>query len=321
MKPNIKSKVNEVMNLKRIQAFILVLEKESFSEAAQVLNLTQPAVSQQIKTLENELKTALLERSSASIVPTPAGLRVYEAGKKMLAIASALEDELLSFQDKLSGHLNIGASTIPGTYILPKLLGFFNEQYPDVKITLTIGNSREMIERVKDRSVDLCVIGCTPPESSVTVKNIATDALILIGPKQHSDDLSIPDDLRHIPFVLREKGSGTRETMESALSQLGVQPENMRIMAQFSTTESLIAAVENGLGFSFTSELAARLAIKAGRVREFTLPISIQRQFCMVYLTTRKEHPLLQAFLRTLQCYFHDLPPAESCGNANMPTH
>lgn len=296
------------MNFKRIQAFILVIEKESFSEAAHTLNLSQPAVSQQIKTLEEELKTKLLERSAVGVVPTASGLRVYEAGKQVLAIISSLEDELLTYQGKLSGHLHIGASTIPGTYVLPKFITQFIHQYSDVKLTLTIGNSREMIERVKDRSVDLCVVGCLPPQETISVTNLTSDAIILIGPKQSEPvpQIIIPEDLYKLPFVLRQEGSGTRETMEAALPQFGIDPEKLRVVAQFSTTESLLSAVEYGLGYSFISELAARPAVAIGRVQEIMLPLCIQRQFCMAYLTTRKEHPLLQAFLLNIQHYVQD---------------
>ncbi len=287
------------MNLKRIRAFTLVVEKGSFSEAADIMGLTQPAVSQQIKTLEEELGSPLLDRSAPGIGLTPAGRLAYDKGKQLLAIWEELAETIQALQGQLVGTLHIGASTIPGTYLIPRWMSLFAKQHPRVEIKLQIGDSREMYQKMIDRQVDLCFVGCSPnwDDTQLIVDTIADDTLVLIASKQ----LEVPavisiDWLKRQPFLLREEGSGTREVMERCLKEQGVQLHQLRVIAELGNTEAVITAVESGMGLSFVSGLAAQPAAMTGRIQILNFEPVLQRCFCIAYLQSRRNHPLISTF-------------------------
>jgi DNA-binding transcriptional LysR family regulator len=297
-----RQRENEVsaMNLKKIQAFVLVLEKRSFSEAAESLGLTQPAVSSHIKSLEKDLGVRLLERAS-SIQPTPAGSYVYSMGKRLLEKWNEMEQGVQSFHGTLTGNLKIGASTIPGTYILPKLIGTFYELFPKVNMINEIADSEQILSRLLNRQIDIGITGAKSSSPEIRSELVATDALVLISPNRHPLVSSIYEnnlcDLPQYNFVLREAGSGTRKSMEEGLKGCGIQVADLRIVAQFGSTEAIIAAVEQGLGISFVSKLAATPAVNAGRVQLVSIMESFSQRYYLSYLKERHENPILKEFV------------------------
>ncbi|OUM85325.1 MAG: hypothetical protein BAA01_14895 [Bacillus thermozeamaize] len=294
------------MNLKRIRAFTLVVEKGSFSEAADSMGLTQPAVSQQIKTLEEELGSPLLDRSAPGVGLTPAGRLAYEKGKQLLAIWEELAETTRAMQGKLAGTLHIGASTIPGTYLIPRWMSLFVKQHPLVEIKLQIGDSREMLHKMINRQVDLCFIGCSlnQEDTRLVVDAIADDTLVLIASKQWEVPSVITIEwLKRQPFLLREEGSGTREVMERSLRGQGVPLHQLRVIAELGNTEAVIAAVESGMGLSFVSGLAAQPAAAAGRIQILNFEPVFQRCFCIAYLQSRRKHPLISAFHQAVRTF------------------
>ena len=174
------------MNLKKLETFKMVVEKNSFSEAASVLKSSQPTVSLQVKSLEDELGFELLDRSVAGIRPTPAGGVLYSAASDISEDGKKLEDELNAFQGTLTGSLTLGASTIPGTYLLPGWIKKFKVHYPKVDVRIKIGDSKKILEESwYNHQINAAIIGMKQDSNKVQFKPIASDSLVLITSSGH----------------------------------------------------------------------------------------------------------------------------------------
>ncbi|MCM3574816.1 selenium metabolism-associated LysR family transcriptional regulator [Mesobacillus subterraneus] len=287
------------MNLKKLEAFIMVVEKNSFSEAAAALKSSQPSVSLKIKSLEDELGFELLDRGAAGVRPTPAGMLVYSAAKDIARRWRMLEGELGEFQGTLTGTLTIGASTIPGTYLLPCWVKRFRSLFPKVDVKIDIGDSKKILEKLQNHQIDAAIIGMKVESRLVKSNPVATDSLVLVTPEGHplvqteSADFA---QLQQYDFVLREEGSGTRKMMEHYLAEKKLSIEDLTVAVSIGSTESVIAAVEAGLGISFISRLAAMPAQRAGRIKIVDLFEPYERKFYLVTHTDAENTPIIRQF-------------------------
>lgn len=291
------------MNLKKLEAFIMVVEKNSFSEAAAALKSSQPTVSLKMKSLEEDLGFELIDRGVSGIRPTPAGMLVYAAAKEITQRWRTLEDELSVFQGTLTGTLTIGASTIPGTYLLPGWIKKFHNLYPHVEVKIEVGDSREILDKLQSHSVDLAITGLHQVAKQLTSKQIATDSLVLIAPNQHPlVHVLNPDfaQIKQYDFVMREDGSGTRKMMEDFLSAKGFSIAELKCAVSIGSTEAVIAAVEAGLGISFISRLAALPAAKAERIKIIDRFEPFQRDFYLAAHIDYENRPLIKHFFEML---------------------
>lgn len=293
------------MNLKKLKAFMLVLDKGSFSEAAEMMDLSQPAISQQVKSLEEDLGVSLLNRSSSTIKPTAAGRYVYNAGFQLLKQWKDLEEGVKAFHGTLNGTLAIGASTVPGNYMLPRSIGEYCKAHPNVDVVLEIGDSEAILSKMMNRQLDAAVISFPSDSPDLDCEMIAEDSLVLISSHGHplvtAPCQGDPCELVQYEFVIREKGSGTRKAMDEWLTRCGVDITDLRIVAQFSSNEALIAAVEAGVGLSFVSQLAAQPAVKAGRIQIVSVMSAISRKFYLIYPKARKDYPTVKEWIETLR--------------------
>lgn len=277
------------MNFKKLETFIMVVEKKSFSEAASTLKSSQPTVSLQVKSLEEELGFELLDRSVSGMRLTPAGILVYQAATEMAERWQRLEDNLSEFRGTLTGALTIGASTIPGSYLLPGWIKSFKEHYPKVDVRIEIGDSKTILEQLYNHEIDAAIIGMKQDSKKVNFRPIASDSLVLITPKEHplyERETIDFTDLEQYDFVMREEGSGTRKRMEEYLAVNGSDIERIRVSVSMGSTESVIACVEAGLGVAIISRLAAIPAVMAGRINMNESLPPFQRSF---YFVTRKD--------------------------------
>jgi DNA-binding transcriptional LysR family regulator len=287
------------MNFKKLDAFIMVVEKNSFSEAAAALKSSQPSVSLKIKSLEDELGFELLDRGAAGIRPTSAGMLVYSAAKDIKSRWKTLEDELGEFHGTLTGTLTIGASTIPGTYLLPGWIKTFRILFPKVDVKIDIGDSKKVLDQLQNHQIDAGIIGMKVDSRLVTSKPIASDSLVLVTPVEHPLTLAESPDFPQIQqydFVLREEGSGTRKMMEHYLVEKGLSLDDLNVAVSIGSTESVIAAVEAGLGISFVSRLAAMPAVKAGRIAIIDSFAPYDREFYLVTQSDAENRPLIKQF-------------------------
>ena len=282
----------------------MVVEKNSFSEAAAALNSSQPSVSQKIKSLEDELGFELLDRGAAGIRPTPAGMLVYTAAKDIANRWGRLEGELGEFQGTLTGTLTIGASTIPGTYLLPGWVKKFRSLFPKVDVKIEIGDSKKILEKLQNHQIDAAIIGMKVESRLLKSNPVAMDYLVLVTPEAHPlvhvASADFPQILQH-DFVLREEGSGTRKMMERYLSEKGLSFEDLKVAVSIGSTESVIAAVEAGLGISFISKLAAMPAQRAGRIKIVDTFEPFEREFYLVTHTDAENRPMIRQFSEVVE--------------------
>ncbi|WP_026695763.1 selenium metabolism-associated LysR family transcriptional regulator [Peribacillus kribbensis] len=287
------------MNLKKLEAFIAVLEKRSFSEAAAALKSSQPAVSIKVKSLEEELGIELLDRGHSGIKPTLQGSFVYQAAKDITKRWVQLNDDLKGFHNTLTGTLTIGASSIPGTYLLPRWIKNFRTLYPKVKITVEISDSTKILEKLLNHQIDVGIVGVRQSSSKMTFSPIAADSLVCITPKQFSSSITDKLDfskLKEYDLVLREEGSGTRLVMEEYFHSYGFSLDDFNPSISIGSTEGVIAAVEAGMGFSFASRLAAAPAVKADRIEMIEGFQPFHRSIYLSILNETASRPIIKEF-------------------------
>jgi DNA-binding transcriptional LysR family regulator len=291
------------MNINKLEAFIFVVEKRSFSDAALALKSSQPAVSLKIKSLEEDLGLELLERGSAGIQPTSAGSLVYHAAKDITARWRRLHDDLHGFHENLTGTLTIGASTIPGTYLLPAWIKQFRVLYPKVDVTIEIGDSKEILDKLLNHQIDVGITGLNQDSTKLRQTAVASDSLVLITPNghplSHTGEFDI-NLLNQYDFVLREKGSGTLKVFEQYLALYGLSLTDLKTVVSFGSTEAVIAAVEAGLGISYISKLAAMPAAKANRIQIIEKLDPFPRSFYFTTLADSENRPIIKEFSEVL---------------------
>ena len=273
-------------SVKQIRSFIMVADLKSFTCAAEALYMTQPAVSSQIKSLEEHLGISLIERNDRQVELTEAGKHFYlEAKNIIIAYERALEviDE---FRGLKRGRLSIGASTIPGEYIIPRYIGSFHKLYPGIEIRLTVGDTGSVLDMLLARRIDLGIVGAKLDIEKVDFDPFWRDELVLIS----ATDREIPgeiswNDLSRFDFIMREKNSGTRMTLKKIMAGFGMTEKDLRIVIELGSTQAVITAVAADLGVGIVSKWAAREALKAGSIKKVKIKeAKLQRELYIVTL-------------------------------------
>ncbi|MFP5235422.1 MAG: LysR substrate-binding domain-containing protein [Acidobacteriota bacterium] len=243
----------------RLVVFRAVAEQLSFRKAAEELYLTQPAVSLQIKALEEDLGVQLFERSGSHIALTAAGQVLLRSVYRTREILAEAEREIAALSGEHAGKLALGASTTIAQYVLPRLLVEFRAMHPRVIVTLLGGNTEAVVHAVEQQSVALGLIEGPPRSRDVRVQPFLVDELVLIVPAAHewAERGSIAaGELADAPLLMRERGSGTRHVVELALEKSGLKRGSLHIAMEFDATEGIKSAVEAGLGVGFVSRWA-----------------------------------------------------------------
>lgn len=284
------------MNLKRVRTFMMVVDLKNFSTVADMLGISQPAVSKQIKTLEEELGAVLLYRET--LEPTEAGRLVYRRGKDLLQAWDDLIEDCRALQGQLTGILQLGTSTIPSVYLAPAILKQFRSRYPHIEVRLSSHNSEETLQLLREGKLDAALIGSKPPGEPFLSHLIATDRLQLVGPAD-SPDFTALGDLRDLPFISRKEGSGTWQAIREGLTKWGVRVEDLKTVAQVDSTESVISMVEAGLGYSIVSSFAAAPATCQNRVKVLA-ELPVEREFYLAYSVAKRQSPLIGALVNLL---------------------
>jgi DNA-binding transcriptional LysR family regulator len=247
------------LTIPALRGFVTLVDEGSFSAAAKRLGVTQPAISAQIRTLEEHFGAKLFERAGRSWKPTAAGEQLYAHASDLNDVAQRMEESMASFGTGPEGRLDIAASTAPGEFLLPALLGPFCERFPAIRIGVHVADTASAVEQILLRRVDLGTLGAAVAADKLELTPFATDELLLIAPADHSLDSSKPvkiDDLVFQPWVLRERGSGTRTIITQAMAAIGLDLERLAIVLELGTTGAVKTAVKAGVGLSFVSSLA-----------------------------------------------------------------
>ncbi|WP_028782308.1 selenium metabolism-associated LysR family transcriptional regulator [Thalassobacillus devorans] len=284
------------MNLNHLKAFVKVAELKNYQEVARLIGVSQPAVSQRMKALEDHFQTKLISRTPQGISLTPQGEMFYEESKEILVRWERMEAYYL--QDQPIGNLAIGASTIPSEYLLPKLLKEFRSQYPAVHFSMQVAGSRNIQDLLLERQVDLIVTG--KPERHDQIESIPfyKDQLTLIMPRSVTINNLKMKDLLQYDWIVREQHSDTKHTFEQALSSRGFHVQDLHVVGQVGSSEAVIAAVEAGLGVSVVSALAAERAERYGRIKTAAInDLDISREFFVSCLKENQQFSTIATFV------------------------
>ena len=256
------------MDTRQLQAFCAVVEKKSFSQAAEQLGVTQPAVSLQVRALEDRVGQTLLDRSGRRVEPTEAGRRLYRSAQRMLALEEQLLEEVAADDGRIGGTLAIGASTGPGAHLVPLLLCEFQAQHPDLHVALSIWDTQTVIEKVADRQLELGVVGALRRHRSLDFEPLVRDEIVLAVPPGHSaaGGTITVEELRDETLIVMQEGAGVRQVVEEELRRAGLRLRGVEPKLELGLQESVKSAVAAGYGVSFISRTAVEGELAAGRL-------------------------------------------------------
>jgi len=257
------------MDTRQLAAFVEVVDRKSFSQAAERLGVTQPAVSLQVRSLEKRFGTKLLDRSGRRVEPTEAGRRLYRSAQRLLALeGQLLEDVAGGESTELRGELTLGASTGPGGTVVPVLLSEFQREHPHLRVELFVSDTNHVIERVAARELELGVVGAAPRHRGATFEPFFRDELILVVPPDHrfaGKQVSL-DDLRGESLILMQDGAGVRQVIEDELRAAGVRLRDLDVRLELGLQESVKSAVSAGYGVTFISRSGVEAELAAGTI-------------------------------------------------------
>jgi DNA-binding transcriptional LysR family regulator len=287
----------------RLVVFRAVAEQLSFRKAAEELYLTQPAVSLQIKALEEDIGVQLFDRSGAHITLTAAGKVLLNYCEQVKTLLVQTEHEIAALSGEHAGQLALGASTTIAQYVLPRLLGEFRREHPRVHPTLISGNTEHIVEAVEKQKIALGFIEGPARSREVKTKPFLEDELVLIASTAHewAERISVSSsEIASIPLLMRERGSGTRHVIELALERQGVKRNSLHIVMELDSTEAIKSAVEAGLGVGFVSRWAIAKDLRLGNNFKIVEVegLTIRRQFLVACATGPEPQGLALEFRR-----------------------
>jgi len=290
-----------MIEMRQIQVFLAISEHLNFSRAAEKIYLTQPTVSGHLKNLENFLKVQLVDRSGREVRLTSAGEIFLPFARRIFALQEKARKEMRLYAGAEHGKLEIGGSNTPGQYILPAVIGRFTQSRQQTKVTLRIEDSQSIIDLVGDGELELGLVGNPPTDKDFISIKCQGDELYLVASPARGRSISSPlslETLRKLPFIIREKGSGTRRSMLSVLQQRGLTKlEDLNLVAEMGSAEAVRQAVKNDLGVTIISNLCVDEDLKNGNLQQLSLPDGpIKRDFYLIYNRDRRLSPLAELF-------------------------
>jgi DNA-binding transcriptional LysR family regulator len=271
---------------RRLQVFQTVARLLSFTKAAEELHMTQPAVTFQVRQLEEQFNTRLFDRTHNRISLTEAGKRVHECAERIFELYAEMDNSVRELTGDISGVLILGASTTIAEYMLPALLGDFKAKYPDITIRLKVANTDGIVSQVENNAIDLGVVEAPVNNKNLVVEQCRTDHLVLIVPPAHelaNEDMVPIQRVADYPFICREEGSGTREVMIESMHDAGVSPADLNIAMELGSLEAIKGAVEAGMGVSILSNATIQKELKLGTLVAVQLDPPIDRPFSFVH--------------------------------------
>ena len=289
------------MDTRQLAAFCAVVERRSFSQAADRLGVTQPAVSLQVRALEKRLGAQLLDRSGRRVEPTEAGWRLYRGAQRMLALEDQLvADVAASGEGALAGDLVLGASTGPAAVAIPVALAEFQRPNPDIRVYLTVSDTHSVVERVAARELELGIVGAARRHRGVRFEPFFSDQVILACPPGHefAGRTITLDELREEKLILMQDGAGVRQVVEDALRRQGVRLRDLDVRLELGLQESVRRAVEAGYGVTFISRTAVEADLAGGRLAEARVEgLEVTRQISLASATGRARSRVADAFV------------------------
>jgi DNA-binding transcriptional LysR family regulator len=289
------------MDTRQLAAFCVVVERSSFSQAAERLGVTQPAVSLQIRALEKRLGTQLLDRSGRRVVPTEAGMRLYRGAQKLLALEEQVVAEVVEESgEELDGTFEIGASTGPGGIVLSQLLCEFQGLYPGLHVVMWVYDTGTIVDRVAARELELGVVGAARRHRGVVFEPFFRDEVILACPPSHrfAGKTVALDDLRGADLIVMQEGAGVRQLIEDELHRVGSRLRDLDVKLELGLQESVSSAVRAGHGVTFISRSSVESDLTAGTIAEARVEgLELKREIYLVRASGRVESRAAKAFV------------------------
>jgi DNA-binding transcriptional LysR family regulator len=289
------------MDTRQLAAFCAVVERRSFSQAAEKLGVTQPAVSLQIRSLENRPGQQLLDRSGRRVEPTEAGLRLYRGAQRLLALEEQLLEEVgRDNGGVLTGRLDLGASSGPAGTVLPLLLCEFQRRNPEVRVALSVSDTQRVIEQVARRELELGVVGAARRQRSVAFEPFFRDEVVLATPPKHpfaGRTISL-EELQAEPLIVMQDGAGVRQVIEDELRGVGVRLRDLDVRIELGLQESIRTAVAAGYGVGFISRSAIEAELTTGVIATARVEgLDPAREISVVRAAGRAETRVARAFV------------------------
>ena len=295
------------MEFKQLEAFVAVVDYGSFSEAARKLYLTQPTISAHVRSLEEELHPKLILRTTKKTTITTRGYQLYDSAVRMLEIRNNLLENFTGVQKHM---IDLSASTIPSSYLLPEILAAFGKTHPDIYFHSIQADSAESINRVLDGTVDLALVGQNTRDETCVFLPFCQDELVIATPitnhylSLQNKTVTFEDFIKD-PIIIREKGSGTKKEMDLFLEQIGVTPSDLNVIARMNDLEGIKKSIVNGLGISILSARSAIDLQKTKQILLFPLEESAhKRTFYIVYSKNRILKPHVRQFIQFVQNFY-----------------
>jgi len=263
------------MNIKLLKAFITIIDAGSFSKAAERLFISQPALSQNIKQLEGHFGVNLINRNPHNLSLTEAGDALYEHAVKLLGTSDLMEEALDAFRSSFTDTLRVGATSVIGGYAVPCSIFIFKKKHPDAIIKLKLGNRRQILDQLREDIIDVAIVEGDKPDESFASGEIHTEEMVVVAPNidqwKLMGTLSL-DDLSKIPLIMREEGSATRWAVERTLHNSGISLQDLNVVMELDSIDSIKAAVEAGHGVS----VLPRVAVKKELYNKALCPLQIE---------------------------------------------
>jgi len=291
---------------RRLQVFHTVARLLSFTKAAESLHMTQPAVTFQVRQLEEYFNTRLFDRTHNRISLTEAGERVFEYADQIFDLYAKMDNAVRDMTGEISGVLIIGASTTIAEYMLPSLLGDFKKKYPDVNIHLKVANTDGIVTMVENNDIDLGVVEAPVLNKNLVVENCRHDRLVAIVPPRHAlaEQKTVRlKDLLDYAYIAREEGSGTREVIQEYLVHAGLKPSDLHVAMELGSPESIKGAVEAGMGVSIASEVTIHKELQLGTLVALDLDPPMERPFSFVHQKQKFRQRAMDELLEFARAY------------------
>ncbi len=285
---------------RRLQVFHAVAMQNSFTKAAETLFMTQPAVTFQIKQLEEHFNTRLFDRGHGKISLTPAGDVVLEYAERILALSAELDTRVSELTGEIQGLLLVGASMTIAEFMLPRVLGEFKVAYPGVKARLTVANSETIENGVSAHSLDIGLIESPSRLASVSTEECGEDELQVVCAPTHPLAQSkevVPAQLLQYPYISREPGSGTREVADGYFRRAGIAPEEVNSVMELGSPDAIKGVVETGLGFAIMSKAVVAKDTQLGSLVARPLSPRLTRTLSLVYPKEKFRSRLVTSFV------------------------
>ncbi len=304
------------MDIRKLDVFRKVVELKSFTKAAEAALLSQPTVSEHIRNLEEELGLKLVDRLGREVGPTPVGSVLYRYAVRMTQLQQEALQAVARYNGNLSGELRLGASTIPGAYILPRMISSFCNRYREVKPMVQINSSRTVAAQIVEGSVDFGLVGAIWNDRGLEWTAAFTDTLVLAVPVLHplagAESVKV-EELRELPFIQREAGSGTRRVVARMFEQQGIREADVQEVAMLGSNEAVREAVKAGSGVAILSSRSVAPDVQCGHLA--AVPLDDPAAIRPIYLLQRKNRelsPVAAAFIEHLKLAAngHGMPQA-----------